>query len=929
MNAFWNATLAETVTRSEHIVRGALPTLDAGRWLASYSDAAPTSSNQGVGEVAFQRWYRFKEAFSPKFVTDTLASLPYRAQHCVDPFGGSGTTAITCRMLGLSSSTVEVNPFLADLIEAKLTPTSPTAFLRAYEGIVRNLEVEAADMAPIPGAPLTLTAPGVNDRYVFSEDAYGAARAILRRAASASVEHRRLLRVLLGSVLIPNSNVVLNGKGRRYRSGWQSRPKSGADIVAALDKAVDRAADDLSNYASLSPTSHRVLRGDARRMLRSVESADVAIMSPPYPNSFDYTDVYNIELWMLGYLRGAEDGRLLRQRTLRSHVQTKWTGPRSLGTSAALDDVVAELQARRADLWNRNIPEMVGYYFDDLAKVFRELHRILPPGRHAVVAIGDSQYAGVKIDVGEILTERLGRAGFHLAQKGAIRSMRNSSQHGGGVRARGALPRLRTPLRGRMPMKPRSLIPLPTIERVALSNFDLYTRRPDVDVAVAKPVFCLIGANGLGKSTFLNTLNYAITGALPEPARRFQSAVDYFKNASRPDRREDYFRGRLSTAAAASATATVTLAFERMSVTVERAIGGGGEVVSLRTRAASLDDDQAAQAADMEELAEDLEGRYREIILRETGLKDFAQFVFVFHFLLTFDEGRHLLMWDDGALTNALYLAFGADPQQARGAETIRREMEREDSRARNARFAARNVTKRIEQLGDVLRRPEGVSTTTDEELRLEHERLLRDAEEATDRARRKRIEMQAAEAKRGSVSAALLEAQIQYRRQFAERLRGGSAIEHNPIVSGSINDDVCTICGTRHIAERLREKVASGDCPLCDSPVTRGRQDGDDETFESLRLLDVEIGALHDRLESLMLDHRTVSDQLASSERTEEAARARLSEFEEAKAPDLTALRASTGLAVLSDELARLEAEKQGFIEQSRGALRRAGRTA
>lgn len=48
---------------------------------------------------------------------------------------------------------------------------------------------------------------------------------------------------------------------------------------------------------------------------------DLAVFSPPYPNSFDYTDVYNIELWTLGYIRDAASNQRLRSATLSSHVQ--------------------------------------------------------------------------------------------------------------------------------------------------------------------------------------------------------------------------------------------------------------------------------------------------------------------------------------------------------------------------------------------------------------------------------------------------------------------------------------------------------------------------------------------------------------------------------------------------------------------------------
>ena len=34
---------------------------------------------------------------------------------CIDPFGGSETTALACQFLGAAPTTIELNPYLADL----------------------------------------------------------------------------------------------------------------------------------------------------------------------------------------------------------------------------------------------------------------------------------------------------------------------------------------------------------------------------------------------------------------------------------------------------------------------------------------------------------------------------------------------------------------------------------------------------------------------------------------------------------------------------------------------------------------------------------------------------------------------------------------------------------------------------------------------
>jgi len=299
MTEFWQAPLAETVRSSERLAHTCAPLADVRSWLKNYAETAPTSSNQGAANIPFQRWFHFKEAFSPKFVTDTMGALPYKVHRCLDPFGGSGTTAVTCRMLGISSSVVEVNPFLADLIEAKLVPVPAASFCTSYERLLSDVVVEPCDSAPLEGMPATMTEPGVNGRFIFAADVYATVRAIVRASAVLPPEQARLLKVLLGAVLVPNSNVTINGKGRRYRRGWETRRRSATDLIASLDEAVDIAAADLTLFSGPPRGRHIVVRGDARTALASVEHADVAIFSPPYPNSFDYTDVYNLELWML------------------------------------------------------------------------------------------------------------------------------------------------------------------------------------------------------------------------------------------------------------------------------------------------------------------------------------------------------------------------------------------------------------------------------------------------------------------------------------------------------------------------------------------------------------------------------------------------------------------------------------------------------
>ncbi len=402
----------------------------AERWFGHDDESSPWSTNQAGLDLPFQRWFRFKEAFAPRAVLDAISSLPRRPATCTDPFGGSGTTALTCQFLGIRPTTIEVNPFLADLIEAKLARYDLPTLLANYRDVI-DAAAAAVDVQLPAGLPPTFVEPGVGGRWIFARPV--AERILALRSAIDKLENTanaRLLRILLGSCLVGCSNVVISGKGRRYRSGWQSRPVQARAVGLAFETAVLGAIDDVCRYNDRPCPDYTVLRGDSRMVVAGAGATDFALFSPPYPNSFDYTDVYNVELWMLGYLKDKEANRSLREGTLRSHVQVK-RAYSSAATSPLLERTVARLTKRRHELWDGDIPEMVSAYFCDLATVLDGLHANMRLGASVMMVVGDSSYAGVMVDVGTIAAEVAASRGFRLHSLAPVRSMRASPQQGG------------------------------------------------------------------------------------------------------------------------------------------------------------------------------------------------------------------------------------------------------------------------------------------------------------------------------------------------------------------------------------------------------------------------------------------------------------------------------------------------------------------
>lgn len=395
-------------------------------------DLATIGTNSGSAVLPFQGWRRFKEAFAPE-----LIERAYRetgdVEHIVDPFGGSGTTSLAAQFLGAHPTTIEVNPFLADLIEAKVSRYDIDKLVFSYARVMEDARGNTVPPEPFfANAPQTFLEPGVSDRFLFSYAV--ASRLCAYRQAIEALEDepsKRLMRVLLASVAVPVSNANISGKGRRYKTNWRERMASPAVVDELFDQGVLSAIFDLRRYESRRCRNYTLHRGDSRALIDQVERFDLSIFSPPYPNSFDYTDVYNIELWALGYLASSDDNRALRSATLRSHVQVARDFSADRKRGAMIRETVEALQHHRAKLWNRHIPDMVGAYFDDMSRILEGLRASIRDGGRVYMVVGDSRYAGVDVPVAAALAAEAPSLGYSVISSEPFRSMRASPQQGG------------------------------------------------------------------------------------------------------------------------------------------------------------------------------------------------------------------------------------------------------------------------------------------------------------------------------------------------------------------------------------------------------------------------------------------------------------------------------------------------------------------
>jgi hypothetical protein len=411
-----------------------MTTTDTRRVFSSWTGDRRVPSlgtNDGATPLPFQGWHHFKEAFAPELIAKAVDASPIEVRSCIDPFGGSGTTALACQMMGIESATVEVNPFLADVIRAKLARYDIDEIATLLAEVRHRARTNPADPTKyFRHLPQTFIQPGSKERWLFSLPVAGRIASILQAIDSvAQGDCARLFRVVLGGMLCEVSNVVVSGKGRRYRKNWRATEIEAVTVDVLFAERCSTAILDCQAFAHRPRVKAMVIEGDARTA--TVPGIhDLAVFSPPYPNSFDYTDVYNLQLWMLGYLCHSEDNRSLRTSTLTSHVQLIRNYPIAPSGSETLDAALKNLNEVRSGLWSPWIPQMVGGYFTDLTKVIGMTFDRLSEGAQSWLVVGDSRYAECTIPVSKILVELAAARGWSVVDERPIRHMKSSAQQG-------------------------------------------------------------------------------------------------------------------------------------------------------------------------------------------------------------------------------------------------------------------------------------------------------------------------------------------------------------------------------------------------------------------------------------------------------------------------------------------------------------------
>lgn len=364
-------------------------------------------------------WYMFKEGFSAQLVGLFLNEfhVPRAGGRVVDPFCGSGTTVLEAQLRGYDARGVEVNPFFVQVGSTKLQ------WNKADITELRHL-IDAILARPVVGGSQDDWPELTSFRRLYPEDVLSELFRLKGLVSEVTPEggfERRFLLLGLSSILELTSKAYKTGKGLKFRKRQQIA--SPAEVRERVRSSWLRMLDDVRQLGTRAEQtgSSLIVRGDARALPFEDACADLILYSPPYANTFDYNEVYKLEMWFLGHVSSYGEWRKVKEASLRSHVSLR------LGSQSHGNDLLEEALAF-VETPARGEEEMLRAYFADMGQALVEQRRIAREGAHIVIVVGNSSYRCVPIPTDLILAAIAESAGLRVKEIRVGRRLNTSSQ---------------------------------------------------------------------------------------------------------------------------------------------------------------------------------------------------------------------------------------------------------------------------------------------------------------------------------------------------------------------------------------------------------------------------------------------------------------------------------------------------------------------
>jgi hypothetical protein len=372
-------------------------------------------------------WLRLTPAYSIHLVSELLEQHWRSGTAVLDPFCGTGTTALACAERGIECDTTDINPFLLWLAAVKSERHSSSA-LEVFRTSARA--VGDALIRTDGGSPWLPPLHQIEKWWAPATlGALGRAMGAIRELVDVSDGVIDLLRIAFCRTLIAHANVSFGHQSMSFQ-----KKRGSAALALALDASDEQAVlatwgQSVTAIGEAAQTpilqTPRAIFCDARDLRRALplERYGCVITSPPYPNRMSYIRELRPYMYWLGYLAdGRQAGELDWQAiggtwgSATSNV-AKWTPAQPVEVQYPEFRRIVEQIGNESRVLGRYVDK----YFYDMVLHCRSLLAVVAPGGTVHYIVGNSKFYDVMLPVEQIFAAIFEQVGFVDVELATIR----------------------------------------------------------------------------------------------------------------------------------------------------------------------------------------------------------------------------------------------------------------------------------------------------------------------------------------------------------------------------------------------------------------------------------------------------------------------------------------------------------------------------
>lgn len=347
--------------------------------------------------------HKYPAKFIPEFPRWAMRKYSETGDTILDPFSGSGTTAVEAVMNDRTAYSIDIDPLALLLTEVKTTRVDPDQLRQAHQDLYERVNQDGKEPKSIPEFK--------NRDHWFDPEITKKLAFIKEQIEKESNEDiQKLFMVSFSSIIRSVSNADPGSHKPCVRKGMDRNLPDPVDKF--LDKLSENVEGAIKFYEETSEDSKsKLVEKDARDINCDDESVDLAVTSPPYINALDYARTHKLEYYWLGFFSD-------------SLVDLK---KKFVGTEKVYADQYKEFHEfglNELDKITKSIFEedkkrayIVYKFFRDMKKHLKEVKRVVKPGGKYVMFVGNNQIKDHLVENWKYLTTIAKNLGWSIENR--------------------------------------------------------------------------------------------------------------------------------------------------------------------------------------------------------------------------------------------------------------------------------------------------------------------------------------------------------------------------------------------------------------------------------------------------------------------------------------------------------------------------------